>query len=81
MLPQKEVCGPGSDFSGRWIHLKYFRELYPYDYWGIEDTHKDDVGYVFEPDRCRIEYFSVSQGNQCLKNMTVHIYGDSNTRR
>ncbi|RUS18406.1 hypothetical protein BC937DRAFT_88805, partial [Endogone sp. FLAS-F59071] len=43
-LPQKEVCGPGSDFSGRWIHLNYFRELYPYDYWGIEDAHKDDVG-------------------------------------
>ncbi|RUP44664.1 L-Aspartase-like protein [Jimgerdemannia flammicorona] len=80
-LLEKRLCGPGSDFRGRWLKLGFFRKLYPFDYWGVEDTHVDDKGYVFVPDRCRIEYFSLSQGNECLKDMVVHVYGDSNTMR
>ncbi|KAL1925178.1 uncharacterized protein VTP21DRAFT_61 [Calcarisporiella thermophila] len=86
-LPERPICRAGSNLSGRWIKKERYREQYPNDFWGIATNwggplrNTDEYGFVFKPDRCTLEYFTPHGAFECFKGRTLHVYGDSNSRR
>lgn len=42
---------------------------------------QDDFGFVFAPDNCELEYYSLDKNYECVAGKTINVLGDSNCRR
>ncbi|KAI9022775.1 hypothetical protein CLU79DRAFT_144180 [Phycomyces nitens] len=72
------------NMEGSWMNKAAFQYTYPLDFYGmfgpLQEDHADN-GYLYVPDKCRMEYIGVGQAAACFQDKTVHVWGDGNLRR
>jgi len=74
--PAKTRCNALSGFDaqkGRW----YRQADYPH----LAEGMADEWGFVYDLDECSLEYFTDVDVTDCLAGKTIHVFGDSNSRR
>ncbi|KAL0077931.1 hypothetical protein J3Q64DRAFT_1766968 [Phycomyces blakesleeanus] len=83
ILPACDMRKP-ENIEGSWMNKAAFQHTYPLDFYGmfgpLQEDHAND-GYLYVPDKCRMEYIGVGQAAACFQDKIVHVWGDGNLRR
>nr|CAG8606121.1 11984_t:CDS:2 [Entrophospora candida] len=67
-------CNANSDFSGIWMSEEYYNSFHPYAHYESMMEVDDDILYV--PTKCKMKYVSPLEQLICMRNHTIHAYGD-----